>query len=61
MAHLEVKPRRRSNWWLWLILILIVIAASAYCYQRYYRGGIATPTAVDSTKTTADSAAHGAK
>jgi hypothetical protein len=57
MAHLEVKRKSRSNWWLWLILIIIVIAVAAFCYQRYYAGDT-TMTTTDSTKiTTHDSTA----
>lgn len=38
MAHLEVKPRSRSTWWIWLIIFLIIIAA-AYYYFYVYKGG----------------------
>ncbi|MGZ3765619.1 MAG: hypothetical protein ACXVB0_19545 [Mucilaginibacter sp.] len=39
MAHLEVKPKSGSRWWLWLIIIIIIIVAAAFCYQQYYYGG----------------------
>ncbi len=35
MAHLEVKPRSRSYWWLWLIIILLIIAAVIYYFEVY--------------------------
>jgi hypothetical protein len=38
MAHLEVKPRSRSTWWIWLIVLIIIIAA-AYYYFYVYKGG----------------------
>jgi hypothetical protein len=51
MAHLEVKRKRRSNWWLWLIILIIVVAVGAFCYQRYYTGGTTVST-TDTIKTT---------
>jgi beta-lactam-binding protein with PASTA domain len=38
MAHLEVKPRSRSTWWIWLIIFIIIVAA-AYYYFYVYKGG----------------------
>jgi hypothetical protein len=38
MAHLEVKPRSRSTWWIWLIILIIIIAA-AYYYFYVYKSG----------------------
>ena len=38
MAHLEVKPRSRSTWWVWLIILIVIIAA-AYYYFYVYKGG----------------------
>ncbi|HTK19533.1 MAG TPA: hypothetical protein VL442_08475 [Mucilaginibacter sp.] len=38
MAHLEVKPRSRSTWWIWLIILIIIVAA-AYYYFYVYKGG----------------------
>jgi len=38
MAHLEVKPRSRSTWWIWLIILIIIIVA-AYYYFYVYKGG----------------------
>lgn len=35
MAHLEVKPRTRSYWWLWVIIILLIAAAVVYYFEIY--------------------------
>jgi len=35
MAHLEVKPRSRSYWWLWVIIILVIAAAVIYYFEIY--------------------------
>ena len=35
MAHLEVKPRSRSYWWLWVIIILLIAAAAVYYFEIY--------------------------
>jgi uncharacterized membrane protein YhaH (DUF805 family) len=35
MAHLEVKPRSRSYWWLWVIIILLIVAAVIYYFEIY--------------------------
>lgn len=55
MAHLEVEPKGRSNWWLWLIIIIIIIAIAAYFFKGYQDGKMVSKT--DSTKTTTDSLA----
>jgi len=61
MAHLEVKPRSRSNWWVWLIIIILVIAAAFFFWNQYGEGKIiashtdTTKTVTDSTKVTVDS------
>ena len=39
MAHLEVKPRSRSTWWIWLIIIIIILAAAYYYFYVYKSGG----------------------
>ena len=39
MAHLEVKPRSRSAWWIWLIIIIIILAAAYYYFYVYKSGG----------------------
>ena len=63
MAHLEVKPRKRSNWWIWLIIVIIIIAIAAYFFEGYRDGKLtvaktdSTKTTIDSTKTTTDSTA----
>ena len=36
MAHLEVKHKTRSYWWLWLIIILIIAAAVIYYFNVYH-------------------------
>jgi hypothetical protein len=56
MAHLEVKPKSRSNWWIWLIIVILIIAAAIYFFQGYSDGKL-TVTKTDTTKTTTDSAA----
>lgn len=38
MAHLEVKPRSRSTWWIWLIIIIIILAAAFYYFYVYEDG-----------------------
>jgi hypothetical protein len=55
MAHLEVKPRKRSNWWIWLIIIIIIIAIAAYFFEGYRDGKLISKTTTDSTKITVDS------
>jgi uncharacterized membrane protein len=30
MAHLEVKRKRSSTWWIWLLVLLIVLAVAYY-------------------------------
>jgi hypothetical protein len=54
MAHLEVKPRSRSNWWLWLIIIIIVVVAAFFLWNKYGGGRILAAHS-DTTKTVADS------
>ena len=61
MAHLEVKPKRSSNWWLWLVLVIIIIIAVAFIYQRQYGGLPATTTTTDSKRTVSDSTVSPAK
>jgi beta-lactam-binding protein with PASTA domain len=39
MAHLEVKPRSRSTWWIWLIIFIIIVAAAYYYFFVYKNGG----------------------
>jgi flagellar basal body-associated protein FliL len=64
MAHLEVKPRSRSNWWIWLIIVIVIIAAAYYFWSSYSGKGKIVVNRTDSPKTvtTTDSAAtHPAK
>ena len=57
MAHLEVKPKSRSSWWIWLILIIIILAAAFYFWNGYtVNRSTLTTKATDSAKTTSDSA-----
>lgn len=35
MAHLEVKPKSRSLWWLWVIVLLLIAAAAVYYFEIY--------------------------
>jgi hypothetical protein len=51
MAHLEVKRKSRSLWWLWVVIIIIIIASAAFCYQHYYKSQANSPNA-DTTGTT---------
>lgn len=39
MAHLEVKPRTRSNWWIWVIIIIIILLAAGYYFLNSYKVG----------------------
>lgn len=58
MAHLEVKPRGRSNWLIWLIIIIIIAIAAYFVWNGYNDGKSVLITKTDSTKTTTtDSAA----
>jgi len=34
MAHLEVKPKSRTPWWLWLLLGIIVLAILFFLFRR---------------------------
>jgi hypothetical protein len=64
MAHLEVRPRSRSNWWIWLIIVIVIIAAAYYFWSSYNGSGKIAGISTDSTKTvtTTDSTAtHPAK
>jgi hypothetical protein len=54
MAHLEVKPKPSSNWWLWIIIIIIVVAAAVYFYNGYTDGSVRA-TKTDTTRVTTDS------
>lgn len=33
MAHLEVKPKKRTAWWLWLLLVIIAIALILFLFK----------------------------
>ncbi len=33
MAHLEVKRKRSSNWWIWVLVLLIVLAVAYYFFR----------------------------
>jgi drug/metabolite transporter (DMT)-like permease len=59
MAHLEVKPKSKSRWWLWLLIVIVLIAAIAYFF--YYNGYPGKTAAVsgtaDSSKVAKDSTA----
>ena len=35
MAHLEVKRRSRSLWWLWVIIVILIAAAAVYYFEVY--------------------------
>jgi DMSO reductase anchor subunit len=56
MAHLEVKPKSRSRWWLWLLIALVVIVIALFFLKRYY-GQNESVTTTDSSKTVIDSTA----
>jgi uncharacterized protein (UPF0333 family) len=57
MAHLEVKPRSRSNWLIWLIIIIIIAVVAYFLWSGYTDSKSTLITKTDSTKTTTDSAA----
>ena len=50
MAHLEVKPRSRSNWVIWLIIIIWVVATAFVFWNQYGQGKI-TASHAYTTKT----------
>jgi outer membrane protein OmpA-like peptidoglycan-associated protein len=50
MAHLEVKPKSSSPWWLWLLLALVALALLLFFFKGC--GNKTTPAATDSTATT---------
>ncbi len=52
MAHLEVKPRSRSNWLIWLIVIIIAAVVAYFVWSGYKDGKSVLITKTDSTKTT---------
>jgi hypothetical protein len=52
MAHLEVKPRSRSNWLIWLIIIIIVAVAAYLAWNKFGNQRSVLITKTDSTKTT---------
>jgi uncharacterized protein YpmB len=54
MAHLEVKPRSRSNWWLWVMVVIIIIVLAAFYYFNNYSRGPITVARTDTTKTVKD-------
>jgi len=53
MAHLEVKPKSGTPWWLWLLIAIIAIAILLFLLKGC--GGKKTAVATDSTTTTTDS------
>jgi uncharacterized protein (UPF0333 family) len=57
MAHLEVKPRSRSNWLIWLIIIIVIAVVAYFLWSGYNDSKSTLITKTDSTKTTTDSAA----
>lgn len=61
MAHLEVKPRTRSNWWIWLIILIVLIAAAYYVWNSYYGNGRTLVSRTDSTTVTTTDSTHPAK
>ena len=54
MAHLEVKPRSRSNWWVWVIVIIIIVVAAFFLWNRYGGGNLLAAHS-DTTKIVTDS------
>ena len=54
MAHLEVKPRSRSNGWLWLIIVIIVIVAAFFLWNKYGGNNLLAAHS-DTTKRVTDS------
>jgi len=53
MAHLEVKPKSGTPWWLWLLIAIIAIAILLFLLKGC--GGKKTAATTDSTITTTDS------
>jgi len=53
MAHLEVKPKSGTPWWLWLLIAIIAIAILLFLLKGC--GGKKTAATTDSTTTTTDS------
>jgi outer membrane protein OmpA-like peptidoglycan-associated protein len=54
MAHLEVKPRRSSSWWIWLLLILVILAVLFYLFKDRLNLGSQAPPRQDSTTMSKD-------
>jgi outer membrane protein OmpA-like peptidoglycan-associated protein len=54
MAHLEVKPKRSSSWWIWLLLILIILGVLFYLFKDRLNLGSQAPPRQDSTSMTQD-------
>ena len=55
MAHLEVKPKSGTPWWLWLLIAVIAIAILLFLLKSC--NGTKTAAVADSTKAPADSGA----
>jgi len=53
MAHLEVKPKSGTPWWLWLLIAIIAIAILLFLLKGC--GGKKMAVATDSATTTTDS------
>lgn len=58
MAHLEVKPKSGTPWWLWLLLVLIALAILLFFFKGC-GNKTKTVTTTDSTTTTTTDSAGG--
>jgi len=52
MAHLEVKPKSRTPWWVWLLLVVIALAILFFLFKGSGDGKEVVTT--DSTSTTTE-------
>lgn len=59
MAHLEVKPKRSSSWWVWLLVILVVLAVLFFLFRDRLNMNSQTTIQKDSTSMSTDTANAG--